>query len=215
MTYDFKKEYKALYQPNTAPGIVDVPEMRFIMVDGKGDPNTSAEYADAMEMLYGLAYTIKMSKMGSDAPSGYFDYIVPPLEGLWSLNDGGEFTGNGAVISDKSKFVWTSMIRQPDFVTAEVFAWAKETLTKKKPGLDLEKARLVDFTEGLCGQIMHIGGYDDEPATVATLEHFIAESGYRTEMTDIRKHHEIYLGDPRKTVPEKLKTIIRHPIARM
>jgi hypothetical protein len=192
--------------------LIDVPTMRFIMVDGKGNPNTGAEYTAAVEMLYGLSYTIKISKKGAATPKGYFDYVVPPLEGLWSVDDGGAFTGNGAMIEDKDLLVWTSMIRRPDFVTPDVFGWAVETLAAKKPNLDLSRARLEEFTEGLCAQILHIGPYDDEPATVATLERFITESGHRTHMSDTRKHHEIYLGGPRKTAPDKLKTIIRHPI---
>lgn len=215
MAFDFKRELKDIYRPKTTPSIIDVPTMRFLMVDGKGDPNTSDEYRSAVELLYGLSYTIKMSKKGSYFPDGYFDYVVPPLEGLWSLDDNGEFKGNGAAITNKSKFLWTAMIRQPDFVTQGVFAWAKEKLAKKKPDLDLAQARLADFTEGLCAQVMHIGAYDDEPATVALLEKFIKDSGYTTAMTSIRRHHEIYIGDPRKTAPEKLKTIIRHPITKI
>lgn len=215
MVFDFKREYKDIYRPGTTPSIIDVPPMRFIMVDGKGDPNTSEDYQAAVELLYGLSYTIKMSKKGPYLPDGYFDYVVPPLEGLWSLDDGGEFRGNGAMSTDKSKFLWTAMIRQPDFVTQKVFAWAKDTLAKKKPDLDLSKARLADLAEGLCGQVMHIGVYDDEPATLTLLEKFISDNGYKTEMTDIRRHHEIYLGDPRRTAPEKLRTIIRHPIIKL
>ncbi|MFT9194895.1 MAG: GyrI-like domain-containing protein [Bifidobacterium sp.] len=215
MVFDFKRECKDIYRPKTTPSIIDVPIIRFIMVDGKGDPNTSEEYQAAVELLYGLSYTIKMSKKGPYLPDGYFDYVVPPLEGLWSLDDGGEFRGNGTMIADKSKFLWTVMIRQPDFVTQKVFAWAKDALAKKKPVLDMSQARLADFTEGLCGQVMHIGAYDDEPATVALLESFIKGNGYATEMTDIRRHHEIYLGDPRKTAPEKLRTIIRHPVMKL
>lgn len=215
MVFDFKREYKDIYRPGTTPSIIDVPPMRFIMVDGKGDPNTSEDYQAAVELLYGLSYTIKMSKKGPYLPDGYFDYVVPPLEGLWSLDDGGEFRGNGAMITDKSKFLWTAMIRQPDFVTQKVFAWAKDTLAKKKPDLDLSKARLADLAEGLCGQVMHIGVYDDEPATLTLLEKFISDNGYKTEMTDIRRHHEIYLGDPRRTTPEKLRTVIRHPIIKL
>lgn len=172
---DYKKTQKEFYQPKTTPSIVDVPEMLFLMVDGKGDPNTSAGYANALEVLYGLSYAIKMSKMGGNQPSGYFEYVVPPLEGLWSLDDGGLFKGAGEAIADKSKFVWTSMIRQPEFVTPEVFEAAKAALAKKKPQLDTSLVRLERFTEGLCAQVMHIGPYDDEPATIAVLMQFIAE----------------------------------------
>jgi hypothetical protein len=210
MAYDFKKEYKDLYLPKATPSVIDVPEMTFIMVDGKGNPNTSAGYKAALEVLYGLSYGIKMSKMGDAQPKGYFDFVVPPLEGLWWSADGGVITD----ISDKDCFCWTSMIRQPDFVTESVFEQVKETLAKKKPSLDLSFARLERFTEGVCVQIMHFGSYDDEPATVAVLDKFAADSGYILDFSERRRHHEIYLGDPRKTAPEKLKTIIRHPIAR-
>ncbi|HHW31596.1 MAG TPA: transcriptional regulator [Clostridiaceae bacterium] len=211
--FDFKKEYKHLYLPKNEPSIIDVPTMRFIMVDGKGDPNTSASYKEALEVLYGLSYSIKMSKMGGVQPEGYFDYVVPPLEGLWWFEEDKPFDGN--VIGRKNEFCWIMMIRQPEFVTPEVFEAAKTTLLKKKPEIDTSKARLEDFTEGLCAQIMHIGPYDDEPATVAVLEDFIKSQGYRTEMSGLRQHHEIYLSDPRKTAPDKLKTVIRHPIVRV
>lgn len=207
--FDFKKEYKNLYQPKNKPGIIDVPTIRFIMVDGKGDPNTSPFYKEAVEVLYGLSYFIKMNKAGGTQPEGYFDYVVPPLEGLWWF-DGKLF--DGSVIGRKEEFNWVMMIRQPEFVTPEVFEITKASLLKKKPKLNTSIARLEDFTEGLCAQIMHIGSYDDEPSTVAVLEEFIEANGYRTEMTGLRQHHEIYLGDPRKIAPEKLKTVIRHPI---
>lgn len=210
-TFDFKKAYKDLYLPKVKPSIVDVPPMRFIMINGKGNPNTSAFYQEAVEVLYGLSYTIKMSKMGSAKPAGYFDYVVPPLEGLWWFEDN---TFDGSVMGRKDEFSWVIMIRQPEFVTPEVFETAKTSLAKKKPGLDTSIARLEDFTEGLCAQVMHIGPYDDEGPTVAALEEFIASQGYRTEMSGLRQHHEIYLSDPRKTAPEKLKTVIRHPIVK-
>jgi hypothetical protein len=210
MAFDFKKEYKSLYAPTAKPSVVDVPEMTFIMVDGKGNPNTSAEYKAALEVLYGLSYGVKMSKKGDAQPKGYFDFVVPPLEGLWHRADGGIITN----ITDKDGFCWTSMIRQPDFVTPEVFETIKAAVAKKKPGLDLSAARLQKFSEGLCAQILHIGSYDDEPRSTAALEQFIAASGYRADFTSKRHHHEIYLGDPRKTAPEKLKTIIRYPIAK-
>lgn len=209
--FDFKKEYKDLYLPKNKPGIIDVPPMRFIMAKGKGDPNTSASYKEAVEVLYGLSYSIKMSKMGNTQPAGYFDYVIPPLEGLWWFEDN---FFDGSVIGRKDEFSWVIMIRQPEFVTPEVMETAKASLTKKKPGIDTAIARLEDFTEGLCAQIMHIGSYDDEPPTIAALEEFIESQGYRTEMCGLRQHHEIYLGDPRKTAPEKLKTVIRHPIVK-
>ena len=209
--FDFKKEYKDLYLPKAKPAVIDVPEMVFIMVDGKGDPNTSDAYKTALEILYGLSYSIKMSKMGGARPNGYFEYVVPSLEGLWWGADG---YFDGTNIINKDKLCWTSMIRQPEFVTEEVFESSKKALNKKKPELDLSLSRLVTFTEGLCAQIMHIGSYDDEPATIEVLEQFIAESDYKNDISEGRKHHEIYLGDPRKTAPEKLKTVIRHPIAK-
>ncbi|MCL2677958.1 MAG: GyrI-like domain-containing protein [Clostridiales bacterium] len=208
--FDFKKEYADLYLPKAKPGLIDVPEMLFIMIDGRGDPNRGAEYKNALEILYGLSYAIKMSKMGGKPPAGYFEYVVPPLEGLWWLE---EEAFDGISITDKEKFCWTSMIRQPQFVTPEVFAEAKQVLAKKKPALDLSPARRVSFTEGLCAQIMHIGSYDDEPATIGVLRAFITEAGYESDLSEKRRHHEIYLSDPRKTAPEKLKTVIRHPVA--
>jgi len=207
--FDFKKEFKDLYLPKNKPSIIDVPAMRFIMVNGKGDPNTSAFYKTALEVLYSLTYSIKMSKMGGNQPEGYFDYVVPPLEGLWWF-EGESF--NGSVMGRKDEFNWVMMIRQPDFVTPGVFENAKAVLSKKKPHLDTTIARLEDFTEGLCAQIMHIGPYDNEQSTIETLEEFIKSQGYRTEMSGLRQHHEIYLNDPNKTPPEKLKTVIRHPI---
>ncbi len=207
--FDYKKEYKDLYMPKTKPSIIEVPEMIFIMVDGKGNPNTAEEYKNAMEILYGLSYSIKMSKMSGTQPKGYFEYVVPPLEGLW-WGDEGYFDGTN--ITDKDKFRWTSMIRQPEFVNSEVFETAKQALLKKKPQLDLSAARLEVFKEGLCAQIMHIGPYDDEAATIKIMEEFIIKEGYMNDISDARHHHEIYLGDPRKTSPEKLKTVIRHPI---
>ena len=182
--FDFKKEYKDLYLPTKKPMIVEVPQMRFIMVNGKGDPNTSALYKEAVEVLYGLSYTIKMSKKSSVQPPGYFDFVVPPLEGLWWFEDN---YFDGTVIGRKDEFNWVMMIRQPEFVTPEVFAAAKAQLAKKKPGIDLSIARLEDFTEGLCAQILHIGPYDDEAATVAVLEEFIAAQGYQTVMSGLRQ----------------------------
>jgi len=204
MTIDYKKTQKELYLPKTAPSVIDVPRMTFITVDGEGDPNTSAEYTAAVELLYGLSYTIKMGS------KSILEYVVPPLEGLWSVDD--DFRGGGAEINDKSKFIWTMMIRQPDFVTEDILEVAKISLAKKKPNLDISKAKLETITEGLCVQVMHIGSYDDEPATVAALDGFAIENGYVLDINDIRRHHEIYISDPRKVAPEKLKTVIRHPI---
>ena len=209
MAIDFKKTDKELYRPKTTPSVIEAPEMVFIAVDGKGDPNTGEEYKSALELLYGLSYSIKMSKMGGSQPEGYFDYVVPPLEGLW-WGENGYFDGMN--ILDKNKLCWTSMIRQPDFVTGEVFETAKATLTKKKPVLNVAIAQLVRLTEGLCVQAMHIGSYDDEPRTNAAIMQYIADNGYVSDISDKRRHHEIYLNDPRKTATEKRKTIIRHPV---
>ena len=201
---DFKKIQKELYQPKTTPSIVDVPEMTFITVDGSGDPNTSKEYAGAVELLYGLSYTIKMNN------KDILEYVVPPLEGFWSVT--AEFRGGGAPIADKSKFTWTMMIRQPDFVTEEVFLSAKALFQKKKPGVDTDLAQRSVLTEGLCVQVLHLGAYDDEPATIVALDGFAVERGYIVDIDDTRRHHEIYLSDPRKVAGEKLKTVLRHPI---
>lgn len=209
--FDFKKAEKELYQPKTEPVIVNVPEMLFIAVDGCGDPNTAPAYQEAVEILFGLAYTIKMSPKSGQAPAGFFDYVVPPLEGLWW---GGDVNADSWVVTNKQNLAWTMLLRQPSFVTAEVFAWAQETLAKKKPALDSGKAKLISFTEGLCVQILHIGPYDTEPESVQRMHAFAAEQGYRVDFSDQRKHHEIYLSDPRKTAPEKLKTVLRHPVAR-
>lgn len=206
MPIDYKKTEKDLYQPKNTPSIVDVPKMAFIAIDGKGDPNVGVEYAAAIEMLYGLSYSIKMSNKAVLA------YVIPPLEGFWSLTD--DFKGGGAVITDKNKFAWTMLIRQPDFVTPDIFMTAKTALAKKKPNLDISKARLETIVEGLCVQVMHIGSYDDEPATVAAMDEYAINNGYMIDIDGIRRHHEIYLTDPRKVVPEKLKTVLRHPIRR-
>lgn len=206
---DYKKEYKDLYQPKGTPVIIDVPEMIFITVKGSGDPNTCAEYKTAMEILYGLSFTIKMSKMNGTQPEGYFEYVVPPLEGLWYC-DNAAF--DGLNVTDKNKFRWISMIRQPEFVTEDVFEKAKETLSKKKPGLDLSGAKLVKFTEGLCVQIMHKGSYDSEGESIVKMKKYAAENGYAEDFSAERLHHEIYLSDPRRCAPERLKTVIRHPV---
>ena len=166
---DYKKTEKHLYLPKS-PAIVQVPEMVFFAVDGQGDPNTSPAYAQAMEILYGLSFTVKMSKMGGEEPEGYFDYVVPPLEGLWWTDEPGF---DGKPPADKNDFRWTSLIRQPDFVNEEVFAWAAERLAKKKPDLDLTKARFLRWEEGLCAHLLHIGPYDAEPASIDRLTEFL------------------------------------------
>lgn len=206
---DYKKEYKDLYQPSIKPSVIDVPEMLFIAVNGQGDPNTCAEYKEAMEILYGLSFSIKMSKMSGTQPEGYFEYVVPPLEGLWHVDD---IAFDGMNVTDKNRFKWISMIRQPEFVTESVFEGAREALAKKKPHLDLSKAGLMKMTEGLCVQIMHKGAYDDEPASIENLKRFAAENGYAEDFSNGRYHHEIYLSDPRKCDPRRLRTVIRHPV---
>lgn len=210
---DYKKENKDLYSPKNKATLIDVPTMNFIMVDGQGNPNDEGgEYLAAVELLYGLSYTIKMSNKKGCQPEGYFDYVVPPLEGLWWMNnDAMDFT-------QKDEFCFTSMIRQPEFVTKEVFEWACAELKIKKPKIDISKAYLETFNEGLCVQIMHLGAYDDEPKSIAQIETFIKEQNLKNSISSvqdngrIRRHHEIYLSDPRKTKPEKLKTVIRHPV---
>lgn len=206
---DYKKEYKDLYQPPTKPTIIEVPEMVFFAVEGSGNPNTSKEYQEALETLYGLSFTVKMSKMNGTQPEGYFEYVVPPLEGLWYA-DGVDF--DGLNVTDKEQFRWISMIRQPEFVTEEVFKTAKKALAAKKPQLDLNKARFMRMKEGLCVQMMHKGSYDDEPETIAKMKQFVIDNGYVEDFSDNRFHHEIYLSDPRKCAPERLRTVIRHPV---
>ena len=207
MAFDFKKEYKEFYMPPKKPSIVTVPKMNYIAVRGQGDPNPEeSEYKQAIGLLYGIAFTIKMSKMGSHKIDGYFDYVVPPLEGFW-WQEG----VIGVDYSRKDDFNWISVIRLPDFVTREDFEWAVEEATKKKK-TDFSKVELFTYDEGLCVQCMHIGPYDDEPATVELMHKFMEEQGYELDITDERMHHEIYLSDARKVAPDKLKTVIRHPI---
>lgn len=209
---DYKKEYKDLYQPSVNPSIIDIPEMLFITVKGAGNPNTSASYQEALEILYGLSFTIKMSKMNGTQPEGYFEYVVPPLEGLWYAE---ETAFDSINITDKDKFCWISMIRQPEFVTEAVFEKAKQTLAKKKPELNVNRAEFIKMTEGLCVQAMHKGPYDDEPQTIENMKCFMKEHGYTEDFSDTRYHHEIYLSDPRKCAPQRLKTVIRHPVKRL
>lgn len=207
--FDFKKEFKQIYRPKEEPAIIDIDEMTYIMVDGKGDPNTSEAYKEAMELLYGIAYGIKMSKKQETQPEGYFDFVVPPLEGFWDI-DASAFDGSN--ILDKNKFTWTSMIRVPDYVTQEVFEDQKEKLLKKKPHLQVDKVYRKVMTEGLCVQILHVGSFDEEAGSIKKMDDFAKGKGYTIDLDDTRKHHEIYLSDFKKTEPAKLKTIIRHPI---
>ena len=209
MPFDFKKEYKEFYLPKAKPQIVTVPEMRFVAVRGEGDPNEEGgAYQQAIGMLYAVAYTIKMSKKGDHRIEGYFDFVVPPLEGFW-WQEGVK----GVDYARKAGFRWISLIRLPDFVTEEEFAWAKAEAERKKK-LDLSKAEYLVLEEGTCVQCMHEGPYDDEPETVALMDAFTAEQGYETDLSETRRHHEIYLTDARKTPPEKWKTVIRHPVKR-
>ena len=207
MAFDFKKEYKEFYMPPKKPSIVTVPKMNYIAVRGQGDPNPEeSEYKQAIGLLYGIAFTIKMSKMGSHKIDGYFDYVVPPLEGFW-WQEGIV----GVDYSRKDDFNWISVIRLPDFVTREDFDWAVEEATKKKK-TDFSKVEFFTYDEGLCVQCMHIGPYDDEPKTVELMHKFMEEQGYELDITEERMHHEIYLSDARKVAPEKLRTVVRHPI---
>lgn len=207
MPFDFKKEYKEFYMPKGKPEIVTVPKMNYIAVRGKGNPNEEdGEYKKSIELLYGIAYTIKMSKKGDHKIEGYFDYVVPPLEGFWWQEN-----ADGIDYCHKENFQWISVIRLPDFVTKADFDWAIEEATRKKK-MDFSKVEFLEIEEGLCVQCMHSGSYDDEPATVAAMDKFIADNGYENDISDTRRHHEIYLSDARKVAPEKLKTVIRHPI---
>ena len=207
MSFDFKKEYKEFYMPKGKPNIVTVPTMNYIAVRGIGDPNDEGgEYKRAIGLLYSIAFTIKMSKKLDHQIDGFFDYVVSPLEGFW-WQDG----VIGIDYSNKASFHWTSVIRLPDFVTKKDFEWAiKEATLKKKQ--DFSKVEFFTYDEGLCVQCMHIGPFDDEPKTVQMMHDFIDKNGYELDITDKRLHHEIYLSDARKVSPDRLKTVIRHPI---
>ena len=205
MPFDFKKEYKEFYMPGRKPSIVDVTKVNYIAVSGKGDPNEEdGDYKKAIEVLYAVAYTLKMSYKTDHKIEGFYEYVVP-LEGFWKQGDNSEMN-----YADKSSLEWISVIRLPDFITEEDFRWAVETAEKKKK-LDCTKAEFLTLEEGLCVQIMHIGPYDDEPESVLLMENFAEEQGYVIDIGQ-RLHHEIYLSDPRKSPPEKWKTVIRHPI---
>ncbi len=207
MAFDNKKEYKEFYLPPKTPGIVMVPSMNFLAVHGQGDPNEeNGAYKQALELLYAVAYTIKMSKMGKHKLEGYFDYVVPPLEGLW-WQEG----IHGVDYARKKDFQWISLIRLPEFVTKEVFDWAIQEATEKKQQ-DFSKVEFYPWVEGLCVQCMHMGPYDDEPTTVAAMAEYAKAQGYGLDFGAGRFHHEIYLSDVRRCKPERLKTVIRHPI---
>ena len=201
---DFKKEYRDIYLPGREPMLLTLPPILYLMVDGRGAPE-GASYQEAVELLYGVAYTIKMSKMGGGSPDGYQDFVVPPLEGLWDC-------GVEGFSPDRESWTWTSLLRMPEFVTQEVFGWARDQTLKKKPHLKGERVRLEWYDEGLCAQIMHLGPYTSEQESLDRLRAFLEERQLTDDCGGLRRHHEVYLSDPRRTAPEKLKTILRHPV---
>ena len=207
MPFDFKKEYKEFYLPKNKPQIVNVPKANYIAIRGQGNPNEEGgAYKKAIEILYAVAYTLKMSYKTDYKIDGFYEYVVPPLEGFW-WQDG----ICGVDYSKKDEFNWISIIRLPDFITRENFDWAVKTASEKKK-IDCSKAEFLTIEEGLCVQIMHFGSYDDEPATLEKMDKYLEENGYEKDFSDTRLHHEIYLSDPRKTTPDKQKTVIRHPV---
>ena len=207
MPFDYKKEYKEFYLPKNKPAIVNIPKMNFVAVRGHGDPNEpDGAYKFALTLLYGIAFTIKMSRLGDHRMDGFFDFVVPPLEGFW-WQDG----VYGIDYTRKEDYCWISLIRLPDFVTEADFAWAMDEVVRKKK-LNCSRAEFFTYDEGLCVQCMHMGPYDTEPETVARMNQYIFEHGYETDINDRRYHHEIYLSDARRCSPERLKTVIRHPI---
>ncbi len=210
MAFDFKKEYKEFYMPKKQPEIVEVPKANYIAVRGTGDPNEEGgAYKQAIGVLYAVAYTLKMSYKTDYKIAGFFEYVVPPLEGFW-WQEGVD----GINYADKAAFKWISVIRLPDFITREDFDWAVETASKKKK-LDCSSAEFLTIEEGLCVQIMHIGSFDSEPESAALMDKYLAENGYANDFSESRLHHEIYLSDVRKSAPEKWKTVIRHPIKKI
>lgn len=207
MAFDFKKEYKEFYLPKNKPSIIKIPKMNFIAIRGKGNPNDEdGEYKQAVELLYGIAYTLKMSYKGIYNIEGFFEYVVPPLEGLWWQEN-----IKGVDYNKKEEFNWISLIRLPDFITKKDFDWAVSEATKKKKK-DFSVVEFFIYEEGLCVQCMHFGSFDNEPETVKMMDTYIEENGYENDINDKRLHHEIYLSDPRKCEVIKLKTVIRHPI---
>lgn len=207
MAFDYKKEYKEYYMPPKKPGIVEIPKMNFIAVRGMGNPNEEdGEYKKAIGLLYGIAFTIKMSYKGTHKIDGYFEYVVPPLEGFW-WQEG----VTGIDYSRKETFHWISLLRLPDFVTREDFDWAVCEVTAKKK-TDFSKVEYFTYEEGLCVQCMHIGSYDEETVTIQAMKAYAEEQGYEIDITPSRYHHEIYLSDPRRCDPAKVKTVVRHPI---
>ncbi len=210
MAFDFKKEYKEFYMPKNKPEIVNVPKANYIAVRGKGNPNTpDGEYQQAIGVLYAIAYTLKMSYKTDYKIEGFFEYVVPPLEGFWWQQE-----IDGCDYRNKDKFNWISVIRVPDFIKEKDFNWAVDMATNKKK-MDCSSVEFITIEEGLCVQIMHIGPFDEEPTTVALMDEYIESNGYVNDFTNKRLHHEIYLSDARKVAPCKWKTVIRHPIKRM
>lgn len=211
MAFDYKKEYKEFYMPKNKPSIVEIPKMNYIAVRGTGNPNEeNSEYKNSIGLLYAIAFTIKMSYKGTHKIDGYFEYVVPPLEGFWWQ----EGNKKGIDYKSKDKFNFISIIRLPDFVTKQDFDWAIDEATKKKKQ-DFSKVEFLTYDEGLCVQCMHIGSYDDEPATINLMHDYMKENGYKLDITDTRYHHEIYLSDPRRCDASRLKTVIRHPIKKI
>ena len=210
MAFDFKKEYKEFYMPKKKPEIVNIPKANYIAVRGEGNPNEEGgAYQQAVGVLYAVAYTLKMSYKTNYKIEGFYEYVVPPLEGFWWQDH-----VTGVDYSNKDTFHWISVIRLPDFVTKADFDWAVETASEKKK-MDCSGAEFFTVEEGLCVQIMHIGPFDDEPATVSVMDAYLAENGYENDLSDRRLHHEIYMSDARKTAPEKWKTVIRHPVKKV
>ena len=210
MPFDFKKEYKEFYLPKNKPQIVNVPKANYIAIRGQGNPNEEGgAYQRAISVLYAVAYTLKMSYKTDYKIAGFFEYVVPPLEGFW-WQDG----ICGVDYSKKDEFNWISIIRLPDFITRENFDWAVKTASEKKK-IDCSKAEFLTIEEGLCVQIMHFGSYDDEPASLEKMDKYLEENGYEKDFSDTRLHHEIYLSDPRKSTPDKQKTVIRHPVKKV
>ena len=210
MAFDLKKEFKEYYQPKNKPEIVNIPSINYLAVRGSGDPNDeTGDYKKALESLYAVAYTLRMSYKTDYKINGFYEYIVPPLEGFW-WQDGTD----GVNYADKTSFNWISVIRLPDFISGKDIEWAVRTATKKKK-TDCSQVKFLTVNEGLCVQIMHIGPYDNEPVTVKLMDDYLAQSGYENNLNSERMHHEIYLSDPRKCLPEKMKTVIRHPVKRL
>ncbi len=211
MAFDYKKEYKEFYMPKNKPSIIKIPKMNYIAVRGKGNPNDeNSEYKKSIGLLYAIAFTIKMSYKGTHKIDGYFEYVVPPLEGFWWQ----EGNKKGIDYKSKDKFNFISIIRLPDFVTKKDFEWAINEATNKKKQ-DFSKVEFLSYDEGICVQCMHIGSYDNEPETINLMHEYMNKNGYELDITDKRFHHEIYLSDPRRCDISRLKTVIRHPIRKL